>query len=555
MNGATTSVVDDTDVLVDGNPCTDDLCSNGNASNPNKNVGFSCGPSLMCDGAGNCVGCVLDTDCPAAPNVCQVRVCMTGGVCGNTNVATGTPVTDAAGNCQKKQCNGLGDIETLNDDNDKPVDNNPCTQDLCSAGVPTNPPFASGTTCSVGTGTMCDGFGACVECVNASTCPGDDTDCHARTCLNGVCGIANQPEFTTATMQSTSPDCHTVVCDGAGSPRNDIDDGDVPSSPSVCQTVTCMAGNIMTTNSSPGTACSQNGGVRCDNASASICVPTFMVVRLGDASAALTNAATAVFVEERYESTGDVYRTITLPTAAGTPKPFTLSGTADTSGGLTLSTDGHYVTLAGFRAAIPTASVANTTAATVARSVARIDASGGFDTSTTLGTAAFTGDNPRSAITTTGTQFWVAGNASNSNRGVYYAGSLGATTSTLIESATNATRICQIASNQLYCDANSGTLGLFAVGSGLPTMTIPAAPFSTPLTGTVDAAASYYAIVFTDTNTLYVADDRAPPNGGIQKWTSNGGLGGTWTKQGTFNTGITTGIQGSPHTPAARAWS
>src|SRR6185369_6495700 len=235
--------------LVDGNPCTDDLCSGGNPTNPNKNVGTTCGPSLMCDGAGNCVGCVMDTDCPAAPNVCQVRVC-TGGVCGYNNVATGTLATDATGNCFHKECDGLGDIADVVDDNDKPVDGNPCTQDVCTAGVPTNPPFASGTTCSVGSGTMCDGAGSCVECLNASTCPGDDTDCHARTCLNGVCGIANQPEFTATTMQSASPDCHKVVCDGSGNTRNDIDDLDVPFNSNVCLTVTCMAGNVMTTKSS-----------------------------------------------------------------------------------------------------------------------------------------------------------------------------------------------------------------------------------------------------------------------------------------------------------------
>jgi hypothetical protein len=50
-----------------------------------------------------------------------------------------------------------------------------------------------------------------------------------------------------------------------------------------------------------------------------------MVVRLGDGVATLTNAATAVFVEERYESTGGVSQLVTLPTTgttASTPKPF-----------------------------------------------------------------------------------------------------------------------------------------------------------------------------------------------------------------------------------------
>jgi hypothetical protein len=277
-----------------------------------------------------------------------------------------------------------------------------------------------------------------------------------------------------------------------------------------------------------------------------------MVVRLGDGVATLTNVATAVFVEERYESTGGVYQTVALPTSGTSPKPFTLSGTADTSGGLTLSTDGHYVTLAGFNAAATTAGIAGTNASATPRSVARIDASGAFDTSTTLGTTAFNQDNPRSAITTTGTQFWVAGNGNSTNRGVYYAASLGATTTTQIESSTNATRICQIFNGQLYCDANSGTLGIFSVGTGLPT----AAATTATLTGTgADSGASYFAFAFTDANTLYIADDRAPAvapavGGGIQKWTQSGG---TWTRQGTFNSGLSgAGVRGlAVHTSSA----
>src|SRR5204863_451340 len=44
-----------------------------------------------------------------------------------------------------------------------------------------------------------------------------------------------------------------------------------------------------------------------------------------------------------------------------------------------------------------------------------------------------------------------------------------------------------------------------------------------------------------DTNTLYVADDRTLPNGGVQKWTQSGG---SWTLASTLNNGLTAGVRG-----------
>ena len=42
-------------------------------------------------------------------------------------------------------------------------------------------------------------------------------------------------------------------------------------------------------------------------------------------------------------------------------------------------------------------------------------------------------------------------------------------------------------------------------------------------------------------DTAYVCDDRAPPAGGVQKWTSSGG---TWTLASTFNQGLAAGCRG-----------
>ncbi len=121
--GNVTLDVDDLDVPVDGNDCTDDQCNAGIASNPNLETGLACGagPSCtelpatakaqdVCDGFGTC-----DAQ-PAEPCVvadqCLVPIC-SGDFCGAELAAEDTPcdfsgpldgVCDAGGACV--QCNG-----------------------------------------------------------------------------------------------------------------------------------------------------------------------------------------------------------------------------------------------------------------------------------------------------------------------------------------------------------------------------------------------------------------------------------------------------------------
>ncbi|HMF44456.1 MAG TPA: hypothetical protein VKQ32_27470, partial [Polyangia bacterium] len=56
--GAIASVPDDTDLPVDGNPCTKDVCTNGTVSNPDLPAGTICSTapetSMACDGSGVC---------------------------------------------------------------------------------------------------------------------------------------------------------------------------------------------------------------------------------------------------------------------------------------------------------------------------------------------------------------------------------------------------------------------------------------------------------------------------------------------------------------------
>ena len=476
---------------------------------------------------------------PVPTSGCQDRVC-TNNVCGFSNKLVGTILnaSDKDGNCQHTECAANGVEQTVDDDNDVPTNTNECVTPSCAGGNPVTTNKTSGTMCTQNMGMECDGNGQCVGCINASECGTDDL-CFTRTCDMGVCGVA----FKLAGIMTTdqhSGNCKLNVCDGAGNAVDMTDSGDLPTDTNQCVTPTCTGNDPSTPPKAVGTACLQNEGVRCDATQS--CVPTFMSVRIGDGSAALSSAATPVFVDERAETDGFVFRTITLQSGNMTgvsPKSLTLSGLADSDGHLALSGDGHYVTLAGYNAAAGTAGVASTStsvAPVVPRIAASINLAGTVNTTTTFGTA-FNTDNVRSAVSNDGGQFWAGGNCSGSSciRGVLYATNP-ATTSTLIESASGSTRVCIIAFGALYCDASNGSRGIFTVGTGLPT----AAAGTLAITNTVDTNAQYYGLAILDLtggpnstpdgvpDTMYVADERAPvagggmTGGGIQKFTLSG---------------------------------
>ena len=72
-----------------------------------------------------------------------------------------TVVADAAGNCHKATCDGNGGLVSTIDNGDLPVDGNPCTADLCSAGVSSNPKLPAGTICSGDGARSCDASAGC----------------------------------------------------------------------------------------------------------------------------------------------------------------------------------------------------------------------------------------------------------------------------------------------------------------------------------------------------------------------------------------------------------
>jgi hypothetical protein len=93
------------------------------------------------------------------------------GTCGHELAAAGTALPmQAAGDCRQAVCDGNGEAILQNDDSDLPDDKNPCTDDVCAAGVPSNPNKAPGTACGIDL--LCNGAGVCVGCITPASCPG-----------------------------------------------------------------------------------------------------------------------------------------------------------------------------------------------------------------------------------------------------------------------------------------------------------------------------------------------------------------------------------------------
>jgi hypothetical protein len=271
--------------------------------------------------------------------------------------------------------------------------------------------------------------------------------------------------------------------------------------------------------------------------------PRFMVVRLGDGAGPLAATGARVFLDE-YTLGGTRTRTIALPTAmTGRNYPFVISGTASSEGALSRSSDGRYVTLAGYAAAFATAGVSSSPAATTPRVVARVDSAGHVDTSTTLDNA-FDMNNVRTATTVDGTAFWVGGSGNPTSGGTHYV-PLGGTMGTPIETMPTSTRFLQVFDGQLYGSSGAGGFqSVFAIGTGTP---MTSGQTTSVLPGLATSIQAYaFAFVpaavsgFTD-DVLYIAEDRAP-GGGIHKYRSNAGT-MSWTAS-LDATGLTSGVHG-----------
>jgi len=174
-------------------------------------------------GLGGGAECVEDGDCPDAGNpACQTVACVAG-ACDVTTKGAGEPTTSqVAGDCKVTQCDGSGAVVEVPGD-DPYDDGKACTTDTCANGVPANAPKAAGTGCKDDGGKLCDGQGACVECLDNGDCSGQVCDEHAcvpATCVDGVkngnetaldCGGSCNP-CADGLACAVSADCISKVC-------------------------------------------------------------------------------------------------------------------------------------------------------------------------------------------------------------------------------------------------------------------------------------------------------------------------------------------------------
>ncbi len=262
-----------------------------------------------------------------------------------------------------------------------------------------------------------------------------------------------------------------------------------------------------------------------------------VVYRVGDGVSTLANTGNAVFLDE-YTPSGTLVQSVPLPTvASGANLPLVASGSASSEGLLSRSVDKQYILLTGYGTTIPYASsLAGTTSVAVPRVIGVISVNAAINTSTAL-TDAASGNNPRGACSTDGTNLWISG----AGGGVRYALS-GATTSTQLSTTPTNIRAVNIFDGQLYASASSGAFRLFTIGTGVPTTS---GQTSVNLPGFPTSTGSPYGFFFADlspsvpgVDVVYVADD----GGSLYKYSL---VSGAWVSNGTLAITSVRGLTGS----------
>lgn len=207
------------------------------------------------------VHCATVADCPGANTECSTITCKKG-ICGVSYAANGKKTaTQVAGDCQRNVCDGAGNVITIVDNTDKPTAAGLCYTGICVSGVPHQNKKTTGAKCATG---KCDANGQCSGggCLTVAECPPATNECQTAACLNGICGYEFAADGTETTQQ-TQGDCQKNVCDGNGNVVSINDDGDIPAPmySGNCYYGVCANGIGEIVNEPAGTAC--NGGV-CD---------------------------------------------------------------------------------------------------------------------------------------------------------------------------------------------------------------------------------------------------------------------------------------------------
>ncbi|MBC7784676.1 MAG: hypothetical protein H7144_12635 [Burkholderiales bacterium] len=255
----------------------------------------------------------------------------------------------------------------------------------------------------------------------------------------------------------------------------------------------------------------------------------FVVSQVGDGSAALTSAATAVFIKEFTTTPASpAVQSVAVPTSGAFRQ--TNSGSATSE--LQLSLNDGFLGLSGYDAAPGTLSVAGTSTSggsPVLRRAIAYDITADLVTGPAIGgtTTSFTGNNIRAATPVNGSLY--TGGAAT---GIVLITNGGSGTGTIVSTTTTNNRAVENFNDNIYYSTGSGTSrGVYEI-TGEPTTT--GANTATLLISTGATSSPYAFWLNAASDLAYIADDRTTAGtGGIQKWRK---IAGVWT----FDYAITT---------------
>lgn len=269
VNGVDTSFDDNADVPPDdGNTCTKDSCVGGMLVHKEDPLGTICIASPImgfCDANGACVQCNVPENCPeiVPTNFCKRRTCISN-MCGEENLPVSDLPVAKDGDCKKPVCDGNGMVVMANDNTDIPIDGNDCTVDVCTNGVPSNPPEPNTAKCGPTMMQTCDGMGKC-GCANDTEC-GKNDDCKAFSCVMSKCVISYAANGTPLPKgQQTDGDCQVLQCDGAGNTIGVLDPIDAPDDKNDCTQNRCDSmGNPIYPPEPINSVCADKANTVCD---------------------------------------------------------------------------------------------------------------------------------------------------------------------------------------------------------------------------------------------------------------------------------------------------
>jgi hypothetical protein len=209
----------------DGRDCTADTCAEGVPANTPKAAGTPCqqGGGAVCNGTGDCVGCLSDTDC--AGQICKASSCVPPGCANNvkdggeTDKDCGGPCDPCADNrhcvigadcvslvCVSKVCKSPTCGDAVKNGSEADVD--------CGGGCP---PCADNKACAVANdcaGGVCNGQLCCTPALDAITCLGR-CGVVTNTCGQPItCGACGGATTCVQTFCVCVPDPTTTTCAG-----------------------------------------------------------------------------------------------------------------------------------------------------------------------------------------------------------------------------------------------------------------------------------------------------------------------------------------------------